>query len=212
MGKNFVLNASYSHETRDGNKNTTFYGGPNYEVATPIDYTTDDFRFGGDYAKGRLFANVTADFSKFTNEVLYAEIDNPERLQLNNPNFPNGRGRSTTTSTFFRLWLPPDNKAYQVDFTAGYTLPARHKITGSLSTGQMKMDETLQNLSTNPDLGAAAAEPGLHDRPALRQHRGEVRHLHAQLPPHRRPAPRTSATSPPTASSSSRTRPRSTSS
>jgi hypothetical protein len=43
----FTFDASYSHETRNGNKNTTFYGGPSYEVATPIDYVTDNFRFGG---------------------------------------------------------------------------------------------------------------------------------------------------------------------
>ena len=159
VGDNLVLSAGYSHETRDGNKNTTFYGGSaNYEVATPIDYETDDFRFSGDYANGRLFANVTADFNKFTNNVLYAEIDNPERLQLNNPGFPTARTVYNDVS-FFRLWLPPDNKAYQIDFTAGYTLPAHHKITGSLSTGQMKMDENLQNLSTNPDLGLQPPNP-----------------------------------------------------
>ena len=56
VGEAFVFDASYSHETRNGNKNTTFYGGPDYEVATPIDFMTDNFRFGGEYAKGRFFA------------------------------------------------------------------------------------------------------------------------------------------------------------
>jgi hypothetical protein len=158
VGQNFVFNASYSHETRNGNKNTTFYGGPNYEVATPIDFKTEGFRFGGEYANGRLFANVSADFSTFSNEVQYAEIDNPERLQLKNPNFPTARTVYNDAATF-RLWLPPDNKAYTVDFTAGYTLPARHKITASLSTGQMTMDHDLQNLSTNDALGLQPPNP-----------------------------------------------------
>jgi hypothetical protein len=158
VGKDFVFNADYSHETRNGNKNTTFYGGPNYEVATPIDFKTENFHFGGDYAKGRLFANVTANFSNFTNELQYAEIDNPERLQLNNPNFPAARTVYNDAATF-RLWLPPDNKAYSVDFTAGYTLPKHHKITASLSTGQMKMDHELLNLSTNPDIGTQPRDP-----------------------------------------------------
>jgi hypothetical protein len=158
VGKDFVFNASYSHETRNGNKNTTFYGGPNYEVATPIDFKTEGFRFGGEYAKGRLFANVTADFSNFTNEYQYAEIDNPERLQLNNPGYPAARTVYNDAASF-RLWLPPDNKAYTVDLTAGYTLPAHNKITGSLSTGQMKMDHELLNLSTNPDLGTQPVNP-----------------------------------------------------
>jgi hypothetical protein len=158
VGKDFVFSASYSHETRNGDKNTTFYGGPNYEVATPIEYKTEGFRFGGEYAKGRLFANVTADFSNFTNDVWYAEIDNPERLQLNNPGYPAARTVYNDAAAF-RLWLPPDNKAYTVDLTAGYTLPAHHKITGSLSTGQMKMDHELVDISTNPDIGTQPVNP-----------------------------------------------------
>jgi hypothetical protein len=59
VGKNLVLNASYAREMRDGNKNTTFAGGPDYEVATPIDFTTDNFHFGGDYAKGRFFLGAS---------------------------------------------------------------------------------------------------------------------------------------------------------
>jgi hypothetical protein len=158
VGKDFVLNASYSHETRNGNKNTTFYGNQDFEVATPIDYKTDNFRFGGEYAKGRFFANVTADFSNFTNEVQYAEIDNPLRLQLKNPSYPTARTVYNDAATF-RLWLPPDNKAYTVDLTAGYTLPAHHKITASLSAGQMKMDHELINISTNPDIGTQPRNP-----------------------------------------------------
>lgn len=158
VGESLVFNASYAHETRDGNKNTTLYGGPSYEVATPIDYTTDNFRFGGEYAKGRFFANAAADFSSFTNDVQYAEIDNPERLQLNNPGFPTARTVYNDAAAF-RLWLPPDNNAYTVDLTGGVTFPRRHKITASLSTGQMKMDHELLNISTNPDLGLQPPNP-----------------------------------------------------
>jgi hypothetical protein len=156
VGQNLVFNVSYSHETRSGDKNQTFYGGSaNYEVATPIDFKTDNFRFGGEYAKGHLFANLTADFSTFTNEIQYADIDNPERLQLQNPNLPTARTVFNDVSAF-RLWLPPDNKAYTVNLTAGYTLPAHHKITGSLAIGQMKMDHELLGLSTNPNLATGA--------------------------------------------------------
>ena len=55
--------------------------------------------------------NATADFSKFTNDVPFAEIDNPERLQLTNPT--NRRATVFNDAASFRLWLPPDNKAYQ---------------------------------------------------------------------------------------------------
>ncbi len=152
VGKALTFNAGYSRETRSGNKNTTFYGGPDYEVASPIEYTTDNFRFGGELARGRFFVAVNADFSEFTNEFKYVEVENPERLALKNPGFPTAR-TVYNDATLFRLWMPPDNKAYQVDGTAGVTLPAHHKVTASLSSGQMKMDTALREISTNADLG-----------------------------------------------------------
>ncbi len=39
------------------------------------------------------------------------------------------------------------------------TLPARHKLTASLSTGNMSMDTALQNISTNPSLQTSATAP-----------------------------------------------------
>ncbi|HYN05395.1 MAG TPA: MtrB/PioB family outer membrane beta-barrel protein [Vicinamibacteria bacterium] len=156
VGQAFLFDASYSREKRDGNKNTTFYGGPSYEVATPIDYVTDNFRFGGEFAKGRFFLAASVDFSEFKNEVPFVEIDNPQRLEMANPT--NGRN-IINDAAFFRLWMPPDNEAYQADFTGGITLPARHKVTGSLSTGNMKMDTVLRELSTNPNLQTSATAP-----------------------------------------------------
>ena len=163
-----MFDATFSRETRDGNKNTTFYGGPNYEVATPIDYRTDNFRLSGEYAKDRLFFSASADFSSFRNELPFVEIDNPERLELQNP--ANGANVYNDVS-FFRLWMPPDNKAYQVDLTGGITLPARHKVTASLSTGNMTMDMSLLPLSTNPEPRDQRdrPEPRVHHRPAVRR-------------------------------------------
>ena len=157
VGKNLVLNASYARELRDGNKNTTFYGGPDYEVATPIDFTTDNFHFGGDYAKGRFFLGASVDVSQFKNNVPFVEIDNPERLEMSNPT--NGRA-VVNDAEFFRLWMYPDNDAWQADFTGGFTFAKRHKITASLSTGNMSMEMPLQyNISTNPNLQTSATTP-----------------------------------------------------
>ncbi len=157
VGKNLVLNASYAREMRDGNKNTTFYGGPDYEVATPIDFTTDNFHFGGDYAKGRFFLGASVDVSQFKNNVPFVEIDNPERLEMSNPT--NGRAVVNDVE-FFRLWMYPDNDAWQADFTGGFTLAKRHKLTASISTGNMSMEMPLQhNISTNPNLQTSATTP-----------------------------------------------------
>jgi hypothetical protein len=156
VGESLLFDVTYARETRNGNKNTTFYGGPNYEVATPIDYVTDDFRFGGEFAKGRAFLTASVDFNSFKNDVPFVEIDNPERLQLNNPT--NGRALVNDVA-FFRLWMPPDNKAYQIDLSGGITLPKRNKVTASLSTGNMSMDTVLQNITTNPNIQTSATAP-----------------------------------------------------
>src|SRR6185436_105918 len=123
-GENTSLNLSYGREMRDGHKNQTFYGGPNYEIASPIQYTTDDFRAEADFAKKRVFMNAAFNYNKFTNDVPYNVIDNPERLELANP--ANGRNVVNDVTTF-RLWQPPDNNAYTFDFTGGITFSRRHK-------------------------------------------------------------------------------------
>jgi hypothetical protein len=117
---------------------------------------TENFRFGGDFAKGRFFFGASVDFNQFKNDVPYVEIDNPERLQMNNPT--NGRA-IVNDAEYFRLAMYPDNEAWQADFTGGITLPKRHKLTASLSTGNMSMDTALQNISTNPNLQTSATAP-----------------------------------------------------
>lgn len=156
VGQSLKVNVSFMREIRDGNKNTSFYGGPVYEVATPIDYRTDTFRAEAEFARGRFFASAAADFSTFKNDVPFVTIDNPQRLELANPT--NGRN-VINDSDSFRLWMYPDNKAYQADFNGGVTLPRRHKITASVSTGNMSMDTALLALSTNPNLATSATAP-----------------------------------------------------
>jgi hypothetical protein len=156
LGETLSFNVSYSREQRDGNKNTTFYGGPNYEVATPIAFRTHSVRAEAEFADGRWFANAALNFSKFLNDVRYAEIDNPERLEMANPT--NGSNVINDAASF-RLWLPPDNQAYSVDLSGGVKLPRRHKVTVSLSTGNMSMDTDLLPISTNPNLATSATAP-----------------------------------------------------
>ena len=156
IGKDLTINLTYSRETRQGNKNTTFYGGPNYEIATPIDFKTHDFRAEADFAKGHWFANASVNFNKFVNEVPFAVIDNPERLELTSP--ITGRSVINDAATF-RLYLPPDNQAYTVDFAGGVTLPRKHKATATVSTGSMSMDTDLFPLSSNPNLATSATAP-----------------------------------------------------
>jgi hypothetical protein len=156
IGESLNVSLSYSREQRDGNKNTTFYGGPDYEVATPIAFRTHNMRAAVDFADGRWFGSAAVNASKFVNDVHYAEIDNPERLQLASPAGGPALYNDVTT---FRLWLPPDNNAYSADLSGGVKLPRRHKIVATLSVGSMSMDTPLRDLSTNPKLATSATTP-----------------------------------------------------
>ena len=155
-GERWCSTPTFSRETRDGNKNTTFYGGPDYEVATPIDYRTDNFRLSGDYAKGRFFFSASADFSSFRNEVPFVEIDNPERLELQNP------ANGATCINDVAL-LPP------LDAPRQRGLPGRphgrhHAAQAAQAHGlavhrQHEMDMALLPISTNPNLQTSATDP-----------------------------------------------------
>jgi len=155
LGEKLSFSLTYSREQRDGNKNTTFYGGPSYEVATPIAFRTHNVLAAAEFSDGRWFGNASVNFSKFQNEVPYAEIDNPERLEMVNP--ASGSRTVYNDAATFRLWLPPDNKAYSIDLSGGVKLPRRHKVTATFSSGNMSMDTPLLPISTNPNLAAGTA-------------------------------------------------------
>ena len=178
VGKHGTFNVIYSRELRDGNKNTTFYGGPSLEVATPIAYTTDDFKLAFDYAKGRLFLNASADFNQFTNDVPIVTVDNTQRLTLTNP--VTG-ARIINDSDSFRLWMAPDNKANSFDFTGGLTFPKRHKLTATLSTGTMKADWDTLPISTNPNLQTNPANPLFTLTPPYSNIAAEFKHFMGQV-------------------------------
>lgn len=155
-GDDLRMKVSFARETRNGNKNMTFYGGPDFEIAAPVDFVTHDVRAEADFARGRVFANVSANLSQFTNDIPFLEVDNPERLELTSP--LTGRSVVNDASTF-RLWQAPDNDAWTVDASGGVTFPRRHKLTASMSTGRMTMSMGLLPISTNPNLATSATAP-----------------------------------------------------
>jgi MtrB/PioB family decaheme-associated outer membrane protein len=156
-GENWTFKVGYANELRDGNKNTTFSAGSyNMELATPIDYTTHSLHGEAEFAKGRFVGAVSADFSKFLNDIRYATVDNAERLELFSPITKLPVYNDVET---FRLWLPPDNQAYTVAFNGALKLGDHNKLTAALATGSMSMDQDLVPLSSNPYLQTSATEP-----------------------------------------------------
>lgn len=158
--KNWNFKFSYQRENRDGTQPLIFYGPVIAEIAQPIKYMTDELRAGFDFSRGHLFADASFSFSTFTNGNPFSTVDNPEKLkntlyywnQAVDVNFVTGSNTS-------RLWNAPDNRAVNLDLTAGLTLPLRHTFTLTYQTGSMMMDRTLIPQSTNPLLATSATVP-----------------------------------------------------
>jgi MtrB/PioB family decaheme-associated outer membrane protein len=161
--KDWNFTVSLQRESRNGTQPFVFTGtgGPGLvEIAQPIDYTTDELRAALDFTRGRFFADGSFSFSKFTNDVPFSTVDNPQMLQnvLYYWN-PAVQANYVTGSNTMRLWNAPDNKALNLDLSAGLTLPLRHTITLTFQTGRMSMDRALIPQSTNPLLATSATAP-----------------------------------------------------
>ena len=161
--KDWNFTVSYQRETRNGTQPFAFTGtgGPGIiEIAQPIDYLTDELRASLDFTRGRFFADGSFSFSKFTNDVPYSTVDNPQMLQ--NVQYywnPAVQANYVTGSNTMRLWNAPDNKAINLDLSAGLTLPLRHTFTLTFQKGSMSMDRALIPQSTNPLLATSATAP-----------------------------------------------------
>ncbi len=161
--KNWNFKLAYQREIRNGTQPYAFYGrgGPTYiEIAQSIKYTTDELRADVDFTRGRFFADGSFSLSRFTNDVPFSTVDNPEMLQ-NVLYFWNPAAQTNLVagSSTARLWNAPDNKAMNVDLSAGLILPLRHTFTLTFQKGRMSMDRDLIPQSTNPLLATSATAP-----------------------------------------------------
>lgn len=161
--KDWNFKVSYKRETRNGTQPYTFTarGGPAIiEIAQSIKYKTDELRADVDFTKGRLFADGSFSLSKFTNDVPFSTVDNPEMLQNTLYYWnPAVRTNFVAGSNTLSLWNAPDNKALNLDLSAGLVLPLRHTFTLTFQKGSMSMDRDLIPQSTNPLLATSATTP-----------------------------------------------------
>ena len=128
-----MFDATFSRETRNGNKNTTFYGGPDYEVATPIDYRTDNLRLSGEYAKGRSSRAPPRTSAVPERAALRRRSTTPSGSSSK----PCQRPRTcSTTCPSSASGCPPTTRPTRSTSRAASPCPKRHKITASLSTRQ----------------------------------------------------------------------------
>ena len=157
VGKSLVFNASYSRETRDGNKNTTFYGGPDYEVATPIDFMTDNFRFGGDFAQGPLLRRRLRGLQPVQEPRALRRDRQPRAARDEQPD-PNGR-TIFNDATFFRLGCTRQRGLQVGRHRRHHAARRATSSRRSLSTGKMRWTRCCATSRPTPTCGAQPPNP-----------------------------------------------------
>lgn len=128
------------------------------EVALPYDSRTNDFTLGAEWTNTRNMLSVAYDGSWFDNQDNPLIWDSPLRLDDSATSGP-GRGRTN-------LW--PSNSAQTVSIGGYSKFPHRTQLTGFISFGSWKNDETLQPFTINSALPqlplprtTAAADAGI---------------------------------------------------
>jgi MtrB/PioB family decaheme-associated outer membrane protein len=117
----------------------------------PLDYTTDLFRAGVEFAGNR--GQVRFDFqgSEFENGYRSVTLDNP---------FSGGRGDELARNA-----LAPDNEFHQFSLSAAYRLHDRFRMSGKASAGEMKQDVEFLPYAINPEFeDRALPRPSLNGK------------------------------------------------
>jgi MtrB/PioB family decaheme-associated outer membrane protein len=128
--KPFFFDVSFQREEKDGIKAAGLAastpGGCIVEAPEPIDYTTNNLKLEGGYAKNPLYLSFGLLYSNFNNSQDKLTFDAP-------------------TSPFLtdRLTLPPDNHFYKGFFKGAVKLPLNSKFNVSLGYGVARSDTTL---------------------------------------------------------------------
>ena len=121
------------------------------EVLEPIDQTVQSLRFTQGFARRRVQAVLSYEFSRFSNGLTSVTADNPLRT-TDSPTLGAVQGR---------VALPPTNLAHTVVGTGSLGLPKSTRITGTLSLSWRKQNELL----LPPTINSAIVVPNLDQFP-----------------------------------------------
>ena len=137
------LNATYTMNRHVGELpwGASFGFGNDVEVALPYDSRTNDFSLGAQWTNTRQMLSVAYSGSWFDNLDTPLIWDNP--LRLDDSTSAPGRGRTA-------LW--PSNSAQTVSVGGFSKFAHRTQLTGFLSFGSWKNNETLQPFTINSAL------------------------------------------------------------
>ncbi len=142
------LSGNYRHEEKDGTDTIgaifgTNGGNPRGSVIVrPIDYESEEFDFAVNYNGDRGQYSLSYHLSVFDNNEPYLFWDNPFNLGGWDA------GANFSDDARGRMGSEPDNHAWKINFAGGYNLGMRTRLSGSVSYGQMKQDESFLPFSS----------------------------------------------------------------
>jgi MtrB/PioB family decaheme-associated outer membrane protein len=112
------------------------------EILEPIDQTVQSLRLTEGFARRRVQAVLTYEYSRFTNDITSVTADNPLVATSSVAGGP-AQGRSA---------LPPSNSAHIVTGTGSLGFPKSTRITGTVSLSWRKQNELFLPPTINPAL------------------------------------------------------------
>lgn len=118
------------------------------EVPEPIEQTVHDLKLTQGFYRQNMQLQFSYDLSVFRNELDRVVADYP----FNAVDDPNAGGARQRTA------LAPDNLAHSLGLAGGVSLPAKTRISGGLSYGWRRQDQTFLPHTIN---SAIAADPSL---------------------------------------------------
>jgi MtrB/PioB family decaheme-associated outer membrane protein len=138
LGSSWRILANYERQTRDGTY--TFGGGVfpfnGVVLPAPLDYTTNLFDVGLEYAGNRGQARLEFSGSDFDNGYNSVTWDSP---------FARGFGDEVSRSA-----LAPDNKYHQLSLAGAFRFSTRFRVSGKAYIGKAKQNVAFLPYSTNP--------------------------------------------------------------
>ncbi|MBM3265220.1 MAG: MtrB/PioB family outer membrane beta-barrel protein [candidate division Zixibacteria bacterium] len=152
QNREWKLDVQYSSEARSGSKpmGTTFQFSSINELPQPIDYQTQEFKIGTEYAAKRWNAGMQYSISDFKNHIDAMIWENPFQIT-------DAVSRPTTG----RLVLSPDNTAHTFGFYGAVNLPKSTRFSTTVSYGWRRQNDPFQDYTTNTALQVLSTYPTL---------------------------------------------------
>jgi len=136
---NLTFDAEWKYQTKQG-KGITWgnFLGNAAQLTRPLDYDTNEFETGINYAGDRWQTRLAYNGSWFSNKKLGHTWEN-----------------AFTGPDVGRMAGAPDNKAYQISLAGSYQIFDNTHASASVSSGEMEQDDTFLPYTINPNIATS---------------------------------------------------------